>query len=132
MTYGDLARVGLVLSVRDGAVLLDDHSPAAVAVAHAGSPAVVLGEEGLGVGEEVLPHVSTVVRKTSGPTYNRLARSLVHLAPCVHDPGIVGSNDDNKVDTLGLELIQLLNVGGEVVGLAAGSEGTYTCSISFV
>ena len=53
-TYGDLSGVGLVLGVGDGAILLDDHGPAAIAVAHAGSPAVVLREEGLGVGEEEL------------------------------------------------------------------------------
>lgn len=53
-TYRDLAGVGLVLGVGDGAILLDDQGPATVAVTHAGLPTIVLGEEGLVVAEEVL------------------------------------------------------------------------------
>ncbi len=52
-TYLDFARALLDLGVADGAVLLDNHGPATVALAQAG-PAVVLAEEGLGVGHEEL------------------------------------------------------------------------------
>lgn len=46
----------LVLSVADGAVLLDDHGPATGTVTLVGAslPAVVLREEGLGVREHEL------------------------------------------------------------------------------
>ena len=58
-------------------------------------------------------------------TYNVVtADNLVGLAPSVHDPSIVAGDDGNEVDALALELVELLNVGRKVVGLAAGSEGT--------
>lgn len=46
----------LVLSIADGAVLLDDHGPATGTVTLVGAslPAVVLREEGLGVREHEL------------------------------------------------------------------------------
>jgi hypothetical protein len=51
---GDTAWVWLVLSVGDLAVLVDNHGPATVAIAHASGPTVVLGEERFGVAEEQL------------------------------------------------------------------------------
>ena len=51
--YLDLARLLLDLGIADRAILFDDHGPAAVALAYAG-PAVVLAEEGFGVGHEEL------------------------------------------------------------------------------
>lgn len=59
--YLDFLDVTLVLSVADGAVLLDDHTPATGTVAHVGRrlPAVVLREVGLGVGKhELFSYVS--------------------------------------------------------------------------
>lgn len=73
--YQDLARVLLVLGVGDLAVVVEDHGPTSalntlalrtprgregrgrddvLAVSHAGSPSMLLGEEGLGVAEEQL------------------------------------------------------------------------------
>lgn len=49
---------------------------------------------------------------------------VVGLAPGRHDPGVVESNDDDLVDTLGLELVLLLDVRGQVGDLAGGGEGT--------
>ena len=51
--YLDVARALLDLGVADSAVLLNYHGPATVALAQAG-PAIVLAEEGLGVGQEEL------------------------------------------------------------------------------
>ena len=103
----DLARVSLLLRIADSAILLDNHRPAAIAVAHAGGPTVVLGELADGVGE----HEDVV------------ARDVVDLAPGAHDPGVVGGDDGDLVYAFGLELVDLLDVRGQVVGLAAGGEG---------
>lgn len=98
-----------VLSIADSAILLNDHSPATVTVTHASGPTVVLGEEALGVGK----HQDVV------------AGNVVDLAPSTHDPGVVGGDDGDNVDTLCLQLVDLLDVGREVVGLAAGGEGAW-------
>lgn len=121
-THRDLAGVGLILRVRDGAILLDDHGPAAIAVTNTGLPSVVLRELGLVVAEEVLIYLlatSLAIRKER--TYDGLL-SLVNLAPCVHDESVVEGNDSNSINTLGLQLIELLNVRRDVEGLATGSE----------
>ena len=102
----DLARVALILSVGN-LTIIKDHSPATVPVAHTSSPAIVLGEERLGVAEE----------------QDIVALDAIDLAPCVHDPGIVRRDDGNDIDALALQPRQLLNVGRQVVGLAAGGEG---------
>jgi len=109
-TYRHLPRVFLVLRIADRTILLNNHRPAAVAVAHAGGPSVVVGEERFGITHEL-----------------KLAVALhsVDLAPCAHDPSVVGGNDDNLVDTLGGELLEVLDVWWDVVGLAAGREGTW-------
>lgn len=104
-TYLNLLRRGLVLSVADGAILLDDHGPPAVPVAHAGVPAVLLGEAG------VAHEVDLGVRGAA-----------VDLAPRAHDEGVIAGNDNDEVDTLGLKLVQVLKVGRDVEGLAARSE----------
>lgn len=110
-SYLDVLEASLVLSVTDGAVLLDDHSPAtgAVTLVRASLPAVVLGEEGLAVGEheEVLA-----------------LGNAVDLAPSVEDKLVVVGDESNNVDTLGLELLELLDVGRKVVGGAARGEST--------
>jgi hypothetical protein len=104
-TYLNILGRGLVLSVADGAILLNDHSPPAVPVAHARVPAVVLGE-----------------RRVAHEEGLAVLGAAVDLAPGVHDEGVVGSDDDNLVDALGSELLLILEVGRDVHGLAAGSE----------
>lgn len=49
---------------------------------------------------------------------------MVDLAPSVHDPSVVGGDDGDEIHPLGLQVIKLLDVRWEVVGLAAGGEGT--------
>lgn len=110
-SYLDVLEVGLVLSVADGAVLLDNHGPAtsAITLVRSSLPAIVLGEEGFAVGEheEILA-----------------LRDAVDLAPSVEDKLVVVGNEGNDVDALGLELLELLDIGRKVVGGAAGGEST--------
>lgn len=56
--------------------------------------------------------------------YDELVVDLVGFAPGGHDPSVVGGNDDNLVDTLALELRDLVDEAGDVVDLAGGGEGT--------
>jgi len=124
-TYRNLTRVLLVLSIRDLAVV-DDHSPTAtvtcqnrsswhppclfdlLAVAHTRLPAVFLAEECFGVTQE--QHLITL--------------DSIDLAPRVHDPAVVARDRCNDIDALLAELGGLLDVGGQVEGLAAGGKGT--------
>lgn len=55
--YRNLTRALLVLSINDLA-MVEDHSPATVAVTHARRPTILLGEEGLRIAEEELYPVS--------------------------------------------------------------------------
>ena len=105
-THIDVLGRGLVLSVADSAILLDDHSPAAVPVTHASSPAVVLGE-----------------RRVAHEEGLAVLGAAVDLAPGVHDERVVGGDDDDLVDALGGQLLLVLQVGRDVHGLAAGGEG---------
>ena len=105
-TYRNLTRALLVLGVDDLAVI-EDHSPATVAVAHTRRPTVLLGEEGLGVAEEK----------------DLVALDAVDLAPSVHNPGVVARNGSNDINTLVLELLGLCDVGREMVCLASWGEG---------
>lgn len=52
-----------------------------------------------------------------------VAFDAVHLAPGGHDPGVVEADDDDHVDALGGHLVQILEHGRDVEGLAAGGEG---------
>lgn len=45
-------------------------------------------------------------------------------SPSAQDKGIVGGNDGNGIDTLGFELIVLLEVGRKVVNVAGRSESS--------
>lgn len=78
-----------------------------LAIAHARLPAVLLAEECLGVAQE--QHLITL--------------DSINLAPCVHHPAVVARNCRNDIDALLAELGRLLDVRGQVEGLAAGSEG---------
>ena len=94
-----------ILSVADSAILLNNHSPAAVAVTHTSSPAVVLGE-----------------RRVAHEEGLAVLGAAVDLAPGVHDEGVVGGDDDDEVDALGGELVLVLGVRRDVHGLAARGE----------
>jgi hypothetical protein len=108
----DILDLGLVLSIADGTILLDNHSPAAstIALVRTNLPAIVLREESLVVGEheEVFALGDTV-----------------DLAPSVEDKFVVVGDEGDNVDALGLEFLELLDVGREVVGGAAGGESTW-------
>ena len=104
-THIDILGRSLVLSVADSAILLNNHSPAAVPVTHTSSPAVVLGE-----------------RRVAHEEGLAVLGAAVDLAPGVHDEGVVGGNDDDLVDALGGQLLLVLKVGRDVHGLAAGGE----------
>lgn len=58
-----------------------------------------------------------------GIAYDELVVDVVGLAPGGHDPGVVAGNDDDLVDALGLELGNLVDEAGDVVGGAGGGEG---------
>lgn len=57
-------------------------------------------------------------------TYNVVVLDAVGLTPGAHDKGIVVGQDGNNVNTLGMDLGELLLVLGDVVGRADGGEGT--------
>lgn len=57
-------------------------------------------------------------------TYNFLS-DAVGLAPGAHDPGIVHGNASNDVDSLGLQLWQIINESRKVASAAARCEGTW-------
>jgi hypothetical protein len=56
-------------------------------------------------------------------THNRVVLDPVGLAPRRHDECVVGRDEDDAVDALGLELIQVGQVGGDVLFLAGWGEG---------
>lgn len=57
-------------------------------------------------------------------TYNGVVGDVVGLAPAGHDELVVVGNEDDLVNALGLNLLVLLDVRGQVVGGAGGGEGT--------
>lgn len=48
--------------------------------------------------------------------------NTIDLTPSAHDPSIVARDHDNEVDALGLQLVEVLEVGRDVEGLAARGE----------
>lgn len=101
-TYLNVTDGLLGLGVANLAVLLDYHSPSTETVAHTCQPAVLLAKVGLRVAHEG----------------DEIAfRDIVDLAPSVHDPSVVRSDDDDLVDTLRLECVALLDEGGYMVDL---------------
>jgi hypothetical protein len=63
----------------------------------------------------------------NGRTYNRVILNAIGLAPSIHDPCVVERNDSNGVDPFALELLELVNVGWNVVGLAGWGESAGNC-----
>lgn len=109
-TYIDLADPALLLGIRDGAILLDDHGIPGVPVRGLlGVPPNLMRELGLGIAHE---------QDLVG------ALDAVDFGPGAHDPCVVEADHDDLVDALGGDLVELLNVWRDVVGLAARGEGT--------
>jgi hypothetical protein len=65
-----------------------------------------------------------LIRGRRRGTYNVVTLDPVDFAPCIHYPPVVGGNHSDDINALALELVNLLNVGWEMEGLAAGREGT--------
>ena len=63
------------------------------------------------------------VRDKKGKTYNRIVVDPVRLAPRRHDEGVVEGDEDDGVHALGLELVQVGQVRGDVLFLAGRGEG---------
>jgi hypothetical protein len=57
-------------------------------------------------------------------TYNLVIGDTVGLGPTVHDKCVVDSNDDDLVNALGLNLVNVLDVGRNVRATASRSEST--------
>ena len=56
-------------------------------------------------------------------THEILSSHLVDLTPSAHDPAVVVRDDGDDVDPIAFQLLDVLDVRREVVGLAAGREG---------
>lgn len=57
-------------------------------------------------------------------TYNAVVGDTVGLSPAVHDKGIVEGNNNDLINTLGLDLVDVLGVGRNVGAGAGGGEST--------
>lgn len=58
-------------------------------------------------------------------TYNVITGDVIRLAPRTHNPRVVARNHGNNVHALLLQLGKVLDVAWEMVGRAAGGEGTW-------
>lgn len=54
--------------------------------------------------------------------YAYLVLETESLCPTAHDERVVGGDDGNEVNTLALELVEFLEVRGEVVNVTCGLE----------
>lgn len=61
-------------------------------------------------------------------TYDVIILDAIGFAPSIHDPSIIVCNDSNDVDTLFLDLREVLDVWREMVGGTSGREGA--CDLS--
>lgn len=68
---------------------------------------------------------STGSQDGGAATYNTVTRYPVYFTPGVHNPRIVASNHSHNIYALGFELLELLDIWRDVVGLASGSESAY-------
>ena len=57
-------------------------------------------------------------------TYDSVVGDTVGLGPTVHDKGIVEGNDNDLVNTLGLDLVDVLRVRGDVASGTSRGEST--------
>lgn len=60
--------------------------------------------------------------------YDAIILYAIDLAPRIHHPRVVGCDDGNDVYALGLEIFDVLDVGGKVTSLAAGCECAWVAS----
>lgn len=91
-----------------------------------GGPADALAELGVGVRGEELKGGSQrcqVFMRRGRESHDELVLDAVGLAPGRHDEGVVVGNDDDLVNALGLELVGVVDVRGDVGGRAGGREG---------
>lgn len=58
------------------------------------------------------------------PAYNKVILGVVGLAPGRHDKGIVEGNDDDLINTLGLQSLDVVDEAGDVVDRASRRKGT--------
>lgn len=88
-------------------------------------PSNALGELGIRVGKEELFDKSKRLINMRGilSTHDGVPHS-VNFAPSAHYEGIVESKDCNNVYTLFLELGEVLDISGDVIGRASGGKGT--------
>lgn len=100
----------LVLGISHLAIL-DNSSPAAIAVSRSG-PANLVGKLGLKIAGEQDKSIVLVVC------------CCVYLLPATHDESIVRSDDNEIVDTLGFQLRDLVSVARDVSCRAGGREST--------
>lgn len=56
-----------------------------------------------------------------------LVADLVDFSPCAHDPGVVGSNKCDNVNSLLLELVNVFDVWRQMVSLAGWGKGAWRC-----
>lgn len=54
--------------------------------------------------------------------YNLVVDDTVGLGPAGHDEGVVEGNNNDLVNTLGLDLVNVFGVGGDVRAGAGGGE----------
>lgn len=124
LSYLNGTPLSLDLSIANLAVVNDNSIPTS-APRGGISPSNALGELGIRVGKEELFEKSKLLVKSGKTigTHNRIPHS-VHLAPCAHNKGIVESKNSNNIHTLLLQLGEVLDVSGNVVGGASGGKGT--------
>lgn len=79
------------------------------------APANGLAERAPSVRHEELQNQHNLPTRAKGRTYNVIILDAVRLAPCRHDEGIIGGNEDDLVNARGLELVHVGEVRGEVL-----------------
>lgn len=90
-----------MFSVANCPVLLNNHCPATIPIANASHPTNLITELGLCIAHEV--DFSIRLRP-------------VDPSPTRHDERVIRSNHDNKIDTLGNQLIDVVKVGWDAEG----------------
>jgi hypothetical protein len=103
---GLLDATGLIIGGVNDLAVVDNHGETTSSLAQV--PADAGGELGIVVGHEE----------------NLVIGDTVGLGPTVHDKCVVDSNDDDLVNALGLNLVNVLDVGRNVRATASRSEST--------
>lgn len=133
-----------VLSINHLA-MVNDESISTSPFAH--GPANTLGERSIAIAQEELetrndlyqPNCSIPIfhsifgrregrgqdKRVNRKSYDIISGNLIRFSPCAHDECIIIGNDGNDTDALGFDLLQVLDVAGEMVFGAARRECTY-------